>query len=62
MCPTYIVALPCPRCAAERTMRRSDGRTLCLNCLLRRRGAETSSVAEVSAQADRPEHPLGSAA
>jgi hypothetical protein len=35
----YIVNLPCPRCAVEHTMLRSDGRLLCINCLLHHRPA-----------------------
>ena len=35
----YIVNLPCPRCAVEHTVLRSDGRLLCINCLLRRQPA-----------------------
>jgi hypothetical protein len=35
----YIVNFPCRRCAVEHTMLRSDGRLLCINCLLRRQPA-----------------------
>ena len=35
----HIVNFPCPRCTVEQTVLRSDGRLLCINCLLRRQPA-----------------------
>ena len=60
----YAVTFPCPRCAVERTMRQSDGRPVCVNCLLRRRGGPTAPVRRPPATgpAYRPSYPFGSVA
>jgi hypothetical protein len=57
----YIVNFPCPRCAAERTVRLSAGRPLCLSCLLRRRRADVGGCAAPE-PASGAEHAPGSAA
>ena len=61
----HIVNFPCPRCAVEHTMRRSDGRPLCINCLLRRRSTRADASPERSGTpnaASQSGYPPGSAA
>jgi hypothetical protein len=60
----YLVHVPCPRCAVEHTMRLSDGRPFCINCLLHRRSTSVDTSAGRSASlspASRFEYPPGSA-
>ena len=35
----HVVNFACPRCTVQQTVLRSDGRLLCINCLLRRQPA-----------------------
>ena len=35
----HVVNFRCPRCTVEQTVLKSDGRLLCLNCLLHRQPA-----------------------
>jgi uncharacterized Zn finger protein (UPF0148 family) len=61
-----IVAFRCPSCGVEHTPLRSDGRTFCLNCQLRRRRADAGVAVERSpggiASGDRSEPSFDSAA
>jgi hypothetical protein len=42
----FIVGRPCPDCGVRETVNLSDGRPLCLNCLLRRRPTRMRPRAE----------------
>ena len=44
-----IVDFPCSGCGVKHTLLRSDGRQLCLNCLLCRRGTEVGAAAGCAA-------------
>jgi hypothetical protein len=57
----YIVNLPCQRCAVEHTMLRSDGRLLCMNCLLHRRPATEDGPAPLQSSCRRMFPPTSAA-
>jgi len=57
----HVVAFPCPRCTVEQTVLRSDGRLLCINCLLRRQPATLDPPAALRASARRVSAPAPAA-